>query len=62
MDKKHKMSGYLWAAGGLLITVCALIFPAEISFYAVMGISLLLNSIVVIYSYLKYKEIDVEKA
>ncbi len=56
--KTHKMSGYLWVAGGLLIIVCALLFSAKIAFYAVMGITILITIVVVVFSYLKYKEIE----
>jgi len=56
--KTHKFSGYLWIAGGFLIMICALLFSAEIAFYSVMSIILTLVAVVVIFSYLKYKEIE----
>ena len=59
--KTHKMSGYLWVTGGILIIVCALLFSAKITFYAVMSITLLLTVIVVVFSYLKYKEVEIQK-
>lgn len=59
--KTHKFSGYLWIAGGLLIMICALLFSAEIAFYSVMSISLTLAAVVVVFSYLKYKDIEKRK-
>jgi uncharacterized membrane protein len=59
--KTHKMSGYLWVAGGLMIIICALLFSAEIAFYAVMAISILLAIVVVVFSYIKYKELESPK-
>lgn len=51
----HRMAGWLWVAGGLLVMPCALL-PAVASFSAMMGILLVMVLVPTVYSYRLYKE------
>lgn len=54
--KTHLLAGKLWFAGGLLITLTALLFPAIVSFIVTIIITLIIVIIPAVYSYRMYKE------
>ena len=50
----HRMAGWLWMAGGLLVMPCALL-PTAVAFGVMMGILLVMVLIPTVYSYRYYK-------
>ncbi|HLK30211.1 MAG TPA: SdpI family protein [Puia sp.] len=52
----HQFGGKLWFGGGILITICTLIFPESAGIFIFIGGTLLLGLIPVIYSYLYFKK------
>jgi uncharacterized membrane protein len=54
--KTHQLMGKLWVAGGLLITICTLLLPAEAGFFLLMGITALITIIPAVFSYRYFKK------
>ncbi len=56
--KTHRMAGRIWLIGGLLLIGLSLILPAITFIYVILGISLPLALIPLVYSYIIYKKVE----
>ncbi|AWM15308.1 hypothetical protein DI487_08755 [Flavobacterium sediminis] len=55
--KTHLLGGKLWFAGGLLIFLLCLVLNSKYAFYVMMGITIIISVIPIVYSYLTFKKI-----
>lgn len=54
--KTHQLVGKLWVPGGLLITICTLLLPAEMGFIIFFSIVLIITIIPAVFSYRYFKK------
>ncbi|ASU35594.1 SdpI family protein [Mucilaginibacter xinganensis] len=52
----HRLAGKVWVAGGLIVTVATLVFPAPVSTFIFIPAILIMSFIPVIYSYIYFKQ------
>jgi uncharacterized membrane protein len=52
----HRLAGKLWFAGGIILTIVALLLPAETGIIVFMSLVAVMVLIPVVYSYLYYKK------
>jgi uncharacterized membrane protein len=56
----HRFAGKLWLGGGILIAFMALFMDSSIFFWLFIGITIIISLIPLVYSYIKFKELETE--
>lgn len=54
--KTHRLGAYAFMGSGILITLSAMLFSMEITFYVTMGTTFAMVALVMIYSYILFKQ------